>query len=156
MNSSKRCTQPQLIQLSNYEQIIVIQAICSIRYITLLFIIYKGYIYILVQYKEEDILYNQKLTILENRQKNNALSLEQLKYFNVFIKIYIVGRYQLLILDSYKSYINQDFKDYYLEQKILILYILVYLLYIFQLLNIIIIVVSIGAYLSIRARRLAN
>ena len=58
-------------------------------------------------------------------------------YFNAYIKTRQIERYQLLILDSYKSYLNQNFKDYYLENKILTLYILPYLLYILQLLNIV-------------------
>jgi hypothetical protein len=32
-----------------------------------------------------------------------------------------VGGYRLLILDGYKSYLNQEFKDYYIEHKILTL-----------------------------------
>jgi hypothetical protein len=38
-----------------------------------------------------------------------------------------VGVYQLLILDGYESYLNQDFKDYCFKQKILTLYILPHL-----------------------------
>ena len=104
---------------------------------TLLFIIYKGHIYILVQYKEISILYNQKLLVSKNSQINNKLRVLQLKYFNIYTKACQVGDYQLLILDSYKSYQLQDFKDYYLKYKILILYILAYLLHILQLLDIV-------------------
>jgi hypothetical protein len=65
------------------------------------------------------------------------LGLEWLKHFDAYIKIRQIRVYQLLILDSHKSYLNQDFKDYCFEQKILTLYILPYLLHILQLLNIV-------------------
>ena len=54
----KRRTRPNLIQLGNWEQVIVIQSICATRYTTLPFIIYKGRVYISIWYKEVDILYN--------------------------------------------------------------------------------------------------
>ena len=122
--------KPTLIQLGNYKQDIAIQSIYATRYATLLFIFYKGRVYISTQYKEVDILYKQKILVSKTSQTNNALSLKQLKHFNTCIKTRQVGLYRLLILDSYKSYLNQDFKEYYLRQKILILYILSYSLYI--------------------------
>jgi hypothetical protein len=99
----------------------VIQAICSAGYATPLFIIYKGRVHILAWYKEEDIPHNWKLAVSENGWTNNALGLEWLKHFDVFTKTRQVGTYRLLILDGYKSHVNQDFKDYCLEQKILTL-----------------------------------
>jgi hypothetical protein len=50
-----------------------------------------------------------------------VLGLEWLKHFNAHIKTRQVGVYRLLILDGYKSHLNQDFKDYCFEQKILTL-----------------------------------
>ena len=94
-------------------------------------------VYISTQYKERDIPYNWKLLVSKNSQTNNALSIEQLKHFNARIMARQVKVYQLLILDSYKSYLNQNFKDYYLKNKILTLYIPAYLLYILQPLNIV-------------------
>ena len=82
----ERRTQPNLIQLGNREWIIVIQSICATRYATLLFIIYKRCVHISAQYKEIDILYNQKLLVSKNGQINNALSLKWLKHFNAQIK----------------------------------------------------------------------
>jgi hypothetical protein len=46
-----------------------------------------------------------------------------------------VGVYRLLILDGHKNHLNQDFKDYCFEQKILTLYILPHSSHILQLLN---------------------
>jgi hypothetical protein len=45
--------------------------------------------------------------------------------------------YRLLILDGYKSYLNQDFKDYCLEHKILTLCIPPYLSHILQPLDVV-------------------
>jgi hypothetical protein len=45
-----------------------------------------------------------------------------LKHFDAHTKTRQVGAYRLLILDSHRSHLNQDFKDYCLEHKILTLY----------------------------------
>jgi hypothetical protein len=44
-----------------------------------------------------------------------------LKHFNAHTKTRQVGVYRLLILDGHESHLNQDFKDYCLEHKILTL-----------------------------------
>jgi hypothetical protein len=59
--------------------------------------------------------------VSKNGWTNNALGLKWLKYFDAHTKTRKVGVYRLLILDGYESYLNQDFKDYYLENKILTL-----------------------------------
>ena len=133
----ERHIRPNVIQLGNQEQVIVIQSIYAARYITLLFIIYKGRVYISIQYKEVDIPYNQKLLVSKNSQTNNALSLKWLKHFNKYIKTRQVGLYRLLILNSYKSHLNQDFKDYYLIRKILTLYMPAHSSHILQPLNVV-------------------
>ena len=102
----ERRTRPDLIQLGDQEQVTVIQSICSARYAILLFIIYKGRVYISAQYKEADILRNQKLSISKNSQTNNALSLKQLKHFNNYTKTRQRRSYRLLILDGYKSHVS--------------------------------------------------
>ena len=102
----ERRTRPQLVQPSDREWVTVIQSICATRYAIPPFIIYKGRIRISVQYEEVDIPCNQKLSVSKNKQTNNALSLEQLKHFNTYIKARQVGGYRLLILDSYESYLN--------------------------------------------------
>ncbi|KAF1923254.1 uncharacterized protein M421DRAFT_426076, partial [Didymella exigua CBS 183.55] len=61
------------------------------------------------------------LSVSENGWTNNALSLEWLKHFNAHTRARQVGGYRLLILDSHKSHLNQDFKDYCLDNKILTL-----------------------------------
>jgi hypothetical protein len=59
--------------------------------------------------------------VSENGWTNNALGLEWLKYFDAHTKAQQVAAYQLLILDGHESHLNQDFKDYCLENKILTL-----------------------------------
>jgi hypothetical protein len=59
--------------------------------------------------------------VSKNGWTNNALSLEWLKHFDAHTKTRKVGVYRLLILDGHESHLNQDFKDYYLENKILTL-----------------------------------
>jgi hypothetical protein len=52
---------------------------------------------------------------------NNALGLECLKHFDGHAMVGQVGAYRLLILDGHESHLNQGFKDYCLENKILTL-----------------------------------
>ena len=136
VTSSKRQQCLLAIQLGNYKQVIVIQGISMLGYVLLPFIIYKGKNYLSSQYQEIDIPPNQLFRVSSNRQIINKLSLKQLKHFNRHTKGRTVGAHQLLIINSYKSYQLQDFKDYYKEYKILTLYMPVYLSYILQLLDI--------------------
>jgi hypothetical protein len=50
-----------------------------------------------------------------------VLGLEWLKHCDAHTKTRKVGVYRLLILDGHESHLNQDFKDYCLEHKILTL-----------------------------------
>jgi DDE superfamily endonuclease len=82
----ERRMRPNLIQPGDWEWVIVIQGICAAGYTTLLFIIYKGRVYISAWYKEADIPYNWKLLVSENGWTSNKLSLKWLKHFNKHIK----------------------------------------------------------------------
>jgi hypothetical protein len=65
---------------------------------------------------------------------NNALGLEWLKHFDRHTK---VGEYKLLVLDGHKSYVNQGFKDYCLEHKILNFCMPLHSLYVLQSLDVV-------------------
>jgi hypothetical protein len=99
----------------------VIQSICAAGYATPPFIIYKGRVYISAWYEEASIPRNWKLSVSENGWTNNAHGLEWLKHFDAHTKTRQVGVYRLLILDGHESHLNQDFKDYCFERKILTL-----------------------------------
>jgi hypothetical protein len=60
-----------------------------------------------------------------------------LKHFDAYIKATSTRAYRLLIINSYKSYCLIEFQDYYKKNKIITLYILLYLLYLLQPLNIV-------------------
>jgi hypothetical protein len=62
-----------------------------------------------------------KLSVSENGWTNSALGLEWLKHFDRHTKAGQLGAYRLLILDSHKSHLSQTFKDYCMENKILML-----------------------------------
>jgi hypothetical protein len=121
VTDAKRRTQPELIQLGDREWVTVIQSVFAAGSYTLPFIIYKGRVHISAWYEEADIPRNWKLSVSENGWTNNALGLEWLKHFDGHTKAGQVGAYRLLILDDHKSHLNQGFKDYCLENKILTL-----------------------------------
>ena len=121
VTGSERRTRPQLVQLGNREWVTVIQSICAAGYTTPPFIIYKGRVHISAWYEEADIPRNWKLSVSKNGWTNNELGLEWLKHFDSYTKARQVGAYRLLILDGHESHLNQDFKDYCLEHKILTL-----------------------------------
>jgi hypothetical protein len=66
-----------------------------------------------------------------------VLGLEWLKHFNPHTKAQQVGAYCLLILDGHESYLNQDFKDYCLKNKILTLCMLAHSSHILQPLDVV-------------------
>jgi hypothetical protein len=75
--------------------------------------------------------------VSENGWTNNTLALEWLKHFDTHTKARQVGAYRLLILDGHESHLNQDFKDYCLEHKILTLCMPPHLLHIIQPLDVV-------------------
>ena len=121
VTGSDRRTRPELVQPGDREWVTVIQGICAAGYAIPPFIIYKGRVHISSWYEEASIPRNWKLSVSENGWTNNALGLEWLKHFYEHTKTRQVGRYQLLILDGHHSHLNQDFKDFCLEHKILTL-----------------------------------
>jgi hypothetical protein len=121
VTGSERRARPDLIQPGDREWVTLIQSICAAGYATPPFIIYKGRVHISAWYEEADIPRNWKLSVSENGWTNNALGLEWLKHFDAHTKTRQVGVYRLLILDGHESHLNQDFKDYCFEQKILTL-----------------------------------
>jgi len=121
VTGSERRARPELVQPGNREWVTVIQGICAAGYAIPPFIIYKGRVHISAWYEEDSIPRNWKLSVSENGWTNNALGLEWLKHFDAHTKTRQVGVYRLLILDGHESHLNQDFKDYCLEQKILTL-----------------------------------
>ena len=100
------------------------------------FIIFQGKYYLSTQYKEEDLLQDQVIRVSKNSQIINKLSVEQLEYFNRYIKERTISSYYLLVLDSYKSYSLINFYQLYKEKNIITLYIPLHLLYLLQLLNV--------------------
>ncbi|KAK1920508.1 hypothetical protein P3342_002808 [Pyrenophora teres f. teres] len=121
VTGSERRTRPNLVQPGDREWVTVIQSICAAGHATPPFIIYKGRVHISAWYEETLIPRNWKLSVSENGWTNNALGLEWLKHFDAHTKARQVGGYRLLILDGHESHLNQDFKDYCLENKILTL-----------------------------------
>lgn len=121
VTGAERRAKPDLIQPGDREWVTAIQSVCAAGYVTPPFIIYKGRVHISAWYEETSIPRNWKLSVSENGWTNNALGLEWLKHFNAYTKARQVGGYRLLILDGHESHLNQDFKDYCLDHKILTL-----------------------------------
>ena len=121
VTGAERRARPELIQPGDREWVTVIQSICAAGYTTPPFIIYKGRVHISAWYEEADIPRDWKLSVSENGWTNNALGLVWLKHFDAHTKARQVGGYRLLILDGHESHLNQDFKDYCLEHKVLTL-----------------------------------
>ena len=124
------------IQPGDCKQVTVIAAINTASQLVLLFLIFTSKYYFSAQYKEAEILRNQVITVSNNSQTNNKLGVNQLKHFNTYIKAYIVGARYVLIFNSYKSYYSLKFQELCKENNIYTLYILLYLSYLLQLLNI--------------------
>jgi hypothetical protein len=121
VTGAERRAPPELVQSGDREWATLIQSICAAGYAIPPFIIYKGRFHISTWYEDASIPRNWKLSVSENGWTNNALGLEWLKHFDAHTKTRQVGVYRLLILDGHESHLDQDFKDYCLEHKILTL-----------------------------------
>lgn len=99
----------------------MIQSICAAGHTIPPFIICKGRTHISAWYEETDIPSNWKISVSENGRTNNELGLVWLKHFDAYTKTRQVTGYSLLIMDGYESHLNQHFKAYCLENKILTL-----------------------------------
>jgi hypothetical protein len=137
VTGAERRAWPELVQPGNCEWVTVIQSICAAGYAIPPFIIYKERVHISAWYEEADILRNWKVSVSENGWTNNVLELEWLKHFDAHTKMHKVGVYRLLIFDSHESHLNQDFKDYGLEHKILTLCMPPHLSHVFQPLDVV-------------------
>ena len=97
------------LQPRNHKQVTAIESINSTSQVLPPIIILKGVIHQLSQYKSIP----QYIGVNDNSWMTNELGLTQLKkVFNPNTQGYIVGKYQLLILDRYRSYITAEFNQY--------------------------------------------
>ena len=134
VTTSKRCYALLSVQPSNYKQITLITSINIIGQSILPFFIFKVKHYNKAQYVNN--LKDQRIRVSKNGQTINELSLTQLKHFIYYIEAATIGSYQLLIINSYKSYQLLKFQNLCKESKTITLYILLYASYILQLLNV--------------------
>ena len=119
VTGAERRGRPEIVQPGDREWVTVIQGICAAGYAIPPFIIYKGVVHISAWYEEISIPRNWRISVSENGWTNNELGLAWLKHFDKHTKDRKVGVYRLLILDGHESHLNQDFKDYCLENKII-------------------------------------
>ena len=119
VTGSERRGRPEMVQPGDREWVTVIQSICAVGYAIPPFIIYKGAVHISAWYEDISIPRNWSISVSENGWTNNELGLAWLKHFDAHTKDRSVGVYRLLILDGHESHLNQDFKDYCSENKII-------------------------------------
>ena len=136
VTGSKRRQKPAAIQLGNQEWVTVIQGIGALGYVLPPFTIYKGKNHLSNWYKETGIPSSWMFAVSDNGWTNNKLGFAWLKHFDRHTKERTVGSHQLLLINGYKSYQSQDFKDYCEEHKILTLCMPAHSSHILQLLDV--------------------
>ena len=124
------------IQPSNRKQVTVIAAINAAGWIILPFLIFAGKYHLSAWYEEADILRDQAIAVSDNSWTTNKLGVKQLKHFIKHTEGKVVRAQRLLILNSYKSYYSLKFQELCKESNIYTLYILPYLSYLLQPLNV--------------------
>ena len=86
--------------------------------------------------KDNIILHDQLIGVSDNSQITNEIGLTWLSLFYKHIKDYTISTYRLLMLNGYNSHINPEFDQFSLDYNIIIIYMLAYLLYRLQPLDI--------------------
>ena len=124
------------IQPSNREQATMIYSIVSDGFIIPPFLVVKGRFYLVSWYSKYQIPNDQAIKIIPNGWTDNTTSLDQLQYFDKYTKGRQIGSYQILVLNSYKSYVNAEFEKYYKENNIITIYLPPYSSYLTQPLNV--------------------
>ena len=97
-----------------------------------LLVIFKAVMHQAAQYKDDIILHNWLISVSENSQIMNKISLTWLNLFYKYIKNRTVSTHQILILDGHGSHINPEFNQFCLDYKIIIVCIPAYLLHLLQ------------------------
>lgn len=124
-----------ILQSENCEWIIVIEAIYADSYLLLLYIIFKDKNYIENWF--DNLLENWRFKISKNSWTIDKINLRWLQKLSILsTNLYIWDKYQLLILDNYSNYFISQFNWICTENNIILLYILLYFLYLFQLFDI--------------------
>ena len=124
------------IQPGNREQITIVKYISAIGQALLSILIFASKVYLSTQYIT-NLPSRQTIVLSENRQTNNKLRYYWLtEIFNPYTRNRKVGRYRLLILNGYSSYITPEFNQYCLNYDIIPLYMLLYSSYLLQPLDI--------------------
>ena len=129
MISSEGYKKVKIVQSGNREWATVIQGVNLYGWAIPPFIVVAGKHHLTLQYRDSPLPSDQVVTLSNNRWITNEINFDQIKYFDKHNHSYTKGTYRLLVLDSYKSYHSVDFKGYYKQNNIIILYIPTYSLY---------------------------
>ena len=136
VTTSDGCSKVKLAQPSNCEQATVIQGVNALSQAIPPFIILAAQYYLANQYTKYNLLADQCIVTTDNSWTTNTVGLDWIKHFDVYTVPRTKGKYQLLILDSYKSYYSTEFELYYQQNNIITLYIPPYSSYFLQLLDV--------------------
>jgi hypothetical protein len=110
VTGSERRARPKSVQQGNREWTTVIQGINALGWAIPPFLIFQGKHHLSAWYKEKDLPHDWVIAVSENGWTTNELGLKWLKHFNKHTKRRVVGTYQLLIIDGYKSYNSLEFQ----------------------------------------------
>jgi hypothetical protein len=121
VTGAERCARPELVQPGDREWVTVIQNICTAGYATPPFIVYKGRVCFLPSTRRQIYSAIRSIQSLRAAGLTTRLVLSSRSTLTSIQRRARWGGYRLLILDDHESHLNQDFKDYCIEHKILTL-----------------------------------
>jgi hypothetical protein len=107
ITGSEAAGRKKVIQPGNREWVTIVQGVSAAGYLLPPFVIFAGSVLIDVWFK--DLPRNWILEVSPNGWTNNQLALAWLEHFDKHTKSSAVGAYQLLILNSHKSYSSLKF-----------------------------------------------
>jgi hypothetical protein len=118
---SDRRNRPVVVQPGNREWTTVIECINATGWTLDPMIIFEGKLHISTWYENSPLPTAWRIAVSENGWTTDELTFEWLQQvFEPQTRSRTVGRYRLLILNSYRSYITPEFDKFYKENSILI------------------------------------
>ena len=121
---TERAGRPRTIQPGNRKWVTVIETIGARGFAIPPLVIFEAIMHQTAWYENGLLPGDWSIGISENGWTNNVIGLAWLKdVFDKYIKDRIIGRYRLLILDGHGSHVTPEFDQYYLDQRIIVLYI---------------------------------
>ena len=124
-----RFSQSKQLQSGNREWTTTIEYVSSDGFVLSSFLILQGINHLVSWYIECDLLDSWVIKTSGNDWTNNDTALDWIKHFDKHTSVRRKGAYRMIVLDGHESHLSVQFKEFYKEKNIIILYLFIHSFY---------------------------